>query len=336
MKENLWRKLGVESPSQINLRRVIGSLRSNSYSLPFPSEDSPHSTREWWDSLGAKGFRNAMATLLIEQIWDDHVKIVENKSDFPSLRLKFREDGVSWLDPKGVLPSELDSFAVARELGDTNEAVLNHLITQFVIQKKPLAISNDPEFNRVYWDLFGAITLCGIQNGCFTRKVPESVDSRVAYLARGVRVIKIVFDLPNLITKKTREFLQLSPEQHRNAVFVNVRTLIAESYLPTLPVFEVFGRLTTDLTNYEFLPEAYLSNEDPNNYKLYPDIDRLSSVMSQLWSSSQLPPETHCPFFSGKTKVLSLPRALELTLFNQLDKWFYPKYGQEVRQHAKN
>lgn len=334
MKENLWRKFGVESTTRVNLREVIDSLRFGRCGLPLQSEGPSQSVMEWWNSLEVKRFRNAMAVLLIERVWDNHIKIVENPTSFPCLQLRFGQDGVSWLDSKKLLYDNLDSFAVARELGNTNEAVQDHLVTQFVAQKTPLVISDDPEFDRIYWDLFGSITLHGLRQGCFSRKVPEPVDSRVAYLVRGIRVIKVVFDLPNLITKKTRESLPLSPKQHRNAVLLNMRTLIVESYLPTLSVFEAFGRVTTDFISYESRPEAYLSNEDPNNYKLYPKLDMLSSVMSPL-RGTQLPPETHCPFFSGY-KNMPLPRALETTLLRQLDLWFYPKYSQDIEQYAKN
>lgn len=332
MKDNQWERLGAPAYDRIVTGEFSRGIREGTLvasQLPLAGGVS----EEWWNSREIKGFRAAMVARLSELVWPQYVATCEGNAK-GELAVGFSEEGIPLLTEKAEdLPPSAEEVAIS--LGRTNEAVFNYLLASLVVGNSAPNVSVSAERSSYYWQRFQEIIGTGFSEGCFENKVSASVHPMVAYLARGSRGIRVVFDLPNLITTKAAESgLVLSPDAHRNSVHRNIRGFIAQAYLPTLPVLKVFNSVAIDKSRLRFNNWAFEGIEDSSGFTVTPREDLLIAAFQELRVNSSLPPTTYCPFFSGKAtdsngSARSLPSALERTVLAQLDRRYYPLYPPE-------
>jgi len=291
----------------------------------------PGTLKEILHDPDRKAFRNAYASIIIENAWNPYSRLVTEGL----YAIEFDEDGNSSLRsiPMGALDG-MQAPDIANLIAKSNQDVLTYFIcVQFAGGRIP-QISDDPDKNQEYFTALKEQTDLDLYARSNFRTIPETAGSPSVFVTSGSHVIRThIYGLLNVIDQVTeRDNLHLTSTQHRNGFAQSLRRVIAHYYLPTTTVILGINRKLIDRQAIALDPDSWTYNHDPDNVLVYPKPGIVAEVNAVMRTVDTLPAQTYCPAFHGRVTtaetpdiVTPLPRSLHEVALSQLDKWYYPR-----------
>ena len=340
---------GSQSVHKLDIRPIKDAMRSGNGFLDdsvrsafqeFSQGGVPkHCVEAMWTSDPAKGYRNAYASLVTEQLWPGYVADVDGENLGRLYTLDLGSDGRSRLietEISDAVPSSMRPLM----LGAYHEMTLvHHIFEQFADGRVP-EVSADQGTNARLLEDFKLLTDVGRQYEMYgTGNMPPHIPTPAAFIARAVRAVRTqLYGLPSLVTDQAqRRGLDLSPAQHRAAVVRSLRSAVSPYYLPTFPLLDDIRAATTTGEGSDALnPDSYSSMGEADELMVFVNPDIVRTVNRTFEGRTDVASQTNCPVYSAQVTDSCSPvsprpfaRSLSNLALAQLDHHFYPKYKQE-------
>lgn len=330
-----------------NLAETRNELKNGTFIIDQPSQQmvisaltNPNTPQECIKAIlyrpQNKIFRNAYASLIIENAWNYGINQLLDTNELYILKLN--QDLSTSLS---IIPEDrvnnMPYQHIAKTIGKSVQGVLSHYICEQSRNGKIPEISNNNAKNLYYFEAFKEQTDLDLRAGSSVRTLPDDAPSQNIFTTSGTLVVRThIFGLPNLIdTVSQRDGIFLNPDEHRNAFLETMKKTIPPYYLPPTVLTNTINRQLINLETYELNPDSWTHNNARKNLLVYPR-QEIVKATNLAFAEGDLPIQTACPAFSSRvsdeasttndnSKPIPFAKALNTLAINLLDKYYYPK-----------